>query len=733
MARSAFWSLRLLVPAVCVVLVAMLFAPAHALVKESVTTRSVHFALNSDRIRPDAARTLDAIRAQLKEHPATTLELVGHTCDLASSAYNDRLARRRAESVRRYLLRGHATLADRVLLESRGKDEPRVENATDSARELNRRVEIRIVTREEIPEPEVTLSLEPKTILRGETAILTWTSRHAVGVAIAPDLGDIETTGFRAIVPARSAVYVATATGEGGRAVAEAAVAVRIPPPTLIVEVTPTTVTRGQPVTVTWRSTDATRVDIAGVGENLAPSGSASVQPPGPVTFAGVASGEGGQKAQAAATVVVSVPPPTVSLAAMPADIPRGQSSTLTWSSTDATFVEIAPGVGRVAASGSATVQPALTTTYVATAVGEGGRDLAATSVSVLVPSPAVTLLASPSSIEPGTAASLTWTSANADIVEIAPGIGRVPAEGTMEIRPALTTSYVATAMGAGGRDAAAATVTVLAPPPPAPEPAPISTPIPPPLVQAVRVSVVDAEGQFLTGLPSNVFGVKVDGVDRQVLRVVYEADARTAGVVLVLDRSASMVDAMPALRDAATRFVEQKKDEDRILIMSFSSDIDVLGDFNAERLALTSAIRGITARGQTRLYDALFTAAERAATTAEPRYVVLMTDGVDEGGLFGTGGSQHSLEDAVRKAQAAGAAVFTIGLGSTYDADVLRRIANETGGAAYFTPDQSRLNEIYSRLSTGLLRGSYRVEYLTTDLDASRATVTCSAGRVLP
>lgn len=730
--RGRLTSIRFALWAPVLLFVLLANSTAMSVTREEVAVRSIGFALNSAAISREAARTLAEVRVLAQRDSSSRVELVGHTCDLASSAYNERLAQRRAEASRRWLVQADPTLAPRVSVASRGAAQPAVSNVSDTGRARNRRVEIRIITTIPVADPEIAVSVTPATIFRGETAVLAWTSRHARRVEIAPEPGLVDTEGSIEIRPANSQRFQATAVGEGGVAEHAAEITVRVPPPTLRISASPLAVTKGQPITVSWTATDADRIEIAGVGIDLAPSGSRVVTPGSPTTFAGVATGEGG-RAEHAATVVVTPPQPTVTLTVSPATIDRCQSATLTWSSTDASFVEIAPGIGRAATSGTLEVSPTLATTYVATAVGEGGRDVAAASVGVHVPAPSVTLLVAPGEIAQGEGATLTWTSANADFVEIAPGIGRVPASGTLEVRPSLATSYVATASGPGGRDAATATVAVRLPPPP-PPPAP-SAPAPRPVatvMQEARVAVVGDDGRFRTDLASRDFEVLVDGETRQIVRVIYEPEARTAGVVLVLDRSASMVEAMPALRDAAEGFVRLKKDEDRVLIMAFSSDIEVLGDFNTEQLALVSSIRGITPRGQTRLYDALFTAAERVSVTAPPRYILLMTDGVDEAGLFGTEGSRRSIEDAIRKVQAAGATVFTIGMGAQCDSGILRRIAEESGGSFYYAPDRTRLAEIYARLSTGLLRGSYRVEYLTTGPDAERARVNATSGRVV-
>lgn len=85
------------------------------------------------------------------------------------------------------------------------------------------------------------------------------------------------------------------------------------------------------------------------------------------------------------------VPPParpTATLQANPTTINKGESSTLSWNSTDATQLSIDPGVGAVNAQGSTKVSPTDSTTYTITASGPGGSASATAAVSVSAPPP---------------------------------------------------------------------------------------------------------------------------------------------------------------------------------------------------------------------------------------------------------------------------------------------------------------------------------------------------------
>jgi peptidoglycan-associated lipoprotein len=79
---------------------------------------------------------------------------------------------------------------------------------------------------------------------------------------------------------------------------------------------------------------------------------------------------------------------PTVSLQANSTSINTGDSTTLSWTSTDATQLTISPGVGAVTAQGSTKVTPSDSTTYTITASGPGGSADSSVRVTVAAPPP---------------------------------------------------------------------------------------------------------------------------------------------------------------------------------------------------------------------------------------------------------------------------------------------------------------------------------------------------------
>jgi peptidoglycan-associated lipoprotein len=113
-----------------------------------------------------------------------------------------------------------------------------------------------------------------------------------------------------------------------------------------------------------------------------------------------LAAAVGGCKKQVAATTPAPAPappaPPTVTLNATPSTIQSGQMATLSWSSTNATDLNIDPGVGKVAPQGSTPVTPTESTTYTITATGAGGSATASAQVNVSAATPAAAPPAQP-------------------------------------------------------------------------------------------------------------------------------------------------------------------------------------------------------------------------------------------------------------------------------------------------------------------------------------------------
>jgi phospholipase C len=162
-----------------------------------------------------------------------------------------------------------------------------------------------------------------------------------------------------------------------------------------------------------------------------------------------------------------------IALASGSSTIVQGQSTTLTWKATNAVSFSISPAVasGTLPLTGSATVSPSVTTTYVATAMDANGKAATNSITVAVVPqgsAPTMTLSVSPGVVAAGQTANLTWASTNATSVAITPAVlgddvTSVALSGTAAVSPTASTTFTATATGAGGITASAvATVNLL-------------------------------------------------------------------------------------------------------------------------------------------------------------------------------------------------------------------------------------------------------------------------------
>jgi len=153
------------------------------------------------------------------------------------------------------------------------------------------------------------------------------------------------------------------------------------PAPTLNFSASPTSITSGQSSTLTWSTTNATSCSASGGwSTSKSTSGSQIIYPSSTTIYVlyCYGSGEGIPVIGTTATVIVNgipaVPIPTLNFSASPTSITSGQSSTLTWSTTNATSCSASGGwSGTKLTSGSQIIYPTSTITYTLSCSGTGG------------------------------------------------------------------------------------------------------------------------------------------------------------------------------------------------------------------------------------------------------------------------------------------------------------------------------------------------------------------------
>lgn len=103
--------------------------------------QDILFATDSANLRGDLTQDLRAVARSLLNYPNTTVQVIGHTDNTGSAAYNQDLSQRRAQSVASVLL-SNGVPGSRVVAFGRGEDQPIASNLSEAGRAQNRRVEI---------------------------------------------------------------------------------------------------------------------------------------------------------------------------------------------------------------------------------------------------------------------------------------------------------------------------------------------------------------------------------------------------------------------------------------------------------------------------------------------------------------------------------------------------------------------------------------------------------------
>jgi VWFA-related protein len=150
------------------------------------------------------------------------------------------------------------------------------------------------------------------------------------------------------------------------------------------------------------------------------------------------------------------------------------------------------------------------------------------------------------------------------------------------------------------------------------------------PQVMRVHASVTDRNGRAIGDLQSSDFTLFENGIERKVTGV---SPAREPfNLVMLLDVSGSVEERIDFIRKAARDFLSTASPQDRISIISFRDDIQVISNFSTDRRFLSKQLDEIDAGGATALYDAL---GYVMSTTLKPlrgdrTAIVILSDGDD-------------------------------------------------------------------------------------------------------
>jgi len=227
--------------------------------------------------------------------------------------------------------------------------------------------------------------------------------------------------------------------------------------------------------------------------------------------------------------------------------------------------------------------------------------------------------------------------------------------------------------------------------------------------IVSLNLTVTDSQNHYVTDLDQNDFAVFEDGVKQDV--TFFNRRQQPIALSLLLDSSASMEDKLPTLQTAAGNFIRRLRPSDLAQVIDFDSRVEIRQVFTSNHDELEAAIRQTTAGGSTSLHNAIYIALKelkkiKAVSEEDVRRqaLVVFSDGEDTSSLV-------SFDEVLDLAKRSETAIYTIALRGTdtqtkgfREAEfVMRTLAQETGGRAFFPAKVEDLNGVYSQIADEL------------------------------
>lgn len=263
-----------------------------------------------------------------------------------------------------------------------------------------------------------------------------------------------------------------------------------------------------------------------------------------------------------------------------------------------------------------------------------------------------------------------------------------------------------------------------------------------------LNVTVMDPYGRQATDLSKNDFIIAED--DKRQDMASFLISSVPVNVVLMLDASGSVAGEIASLRDAAMRFVDKLGPEDKISIIEFHTNVELIQDWTSKadevRHSLSWRFKpgmvmtkdGHTQYGSTSLYDAVYATAEDQLTKVGGRKaIILLTDGDDTSSkvtyaqsldaiirsgavVYVVSKARAFIEEA--KSQSGGRLGRIFGTGIAVDGLVARLLRAEqlmtdlssrTGGRVYSPLREEELKEVYGEVAHEL-KNQYILTYIS-------------------
>lgn len=241
-------------------------------------------------------------------------------------------------------------------------------------------------------------------------------------------------------------------------------------------------------------------------------------------------------------------------------------------------------------------------------------------------------------------------------------------------------------------------------------------------------ITVVDKKGQFVSGLSQRDFLVLEDKLAQQIETFSDDqGESSQLYVAVLMDTSPSTAGKLKFEQESAMNFIQTvvRPRRDRVLFATFDHEIALKQDFTDKLDLLDRAVFGVKKLGtQTALYDAIWQFCdEKLRSVSGRRVLVVITDGEDTY-------SRADLGDAIDIAQRTETTIFAISTKAGLAGAVpgvqmgqvnnradnnLVKLAEETGGMAFFTGDMLALERSFTKINKEL-RAQYLVTYKPTN-----------------
>jgi Ca-activated chloride channel homolog len=228
--------------------------------------------------------------------------------------------------------------------------------------------------------------------------------------------------------------------------------------------------------------------------------------------------------------------------------------------------------------------------------------------------------------------------------------------------------------------------------------------------VVSLNVTVMDPQNRYLTDLSEGDFAVYEDGTKQDLL--FFNRSSLPIALSLLIDTSASMENRLQIAQEAAIGFARKLRPQDFAQVVDFDSRVEITQDFTNNVADLERAIRATTAGGSTSLHNAIYISLKELAKIkaksqdeVRRRAIIVLSDGEDTSSLV-------TYEEVLDLAKRSETALYTIGLqprdapaskGFREAEFVLRQLAQETGGRAFFIQRAEELKDVYGQISDEL------------------------------